>query len=277
MKRMKKHNRSEKEARTTQLSIIPGITVIAVVMAAVFAVLFLLLWRSDNVILYFGGFFSSSAQSSGDGNSSAGELRIPYETDMILSDDRFFTPDFEESAKTVDGISELLGTVRRHDRYKQTFMVSYRSGSPEMVSVLRDGDRYRIESSDVLIVCDGHIVYMRRQIDGEIAFTNRWNLSEGAFSPENEIGIPTFESIIYGVELAESLPILTYDERKKTITLEEITEGEIIRAVTLTYETGMILSAFAETADGEPLAQCRSMFYTMNPEFSADDFLVPMT
>ena len=72
-------------------------------------------------------------------------------------------------------------------------------------------------------------------------------------------------------------PCRKNDERKKTITLEEITEGEIIRAVTLTYETGMILSAFAETADGEPLAQCRSMFYTMNPEFSADDFLVPMT
>ena len=277
MKIFKKHNQTEKEIQIPQLSILPGVTVIAVCMVVIFAVLFLFLWRSENIILYFGGFFSTSSKQSANGDALAGGVSLPEETGMIFSEDNFFTPDFSGAAETVNGMVELLRTVRRCDSYKQNFLISYRAGSSEVVSVMRDGDKYRIESSDVLIICDGHIVYMCRYVDGDIAFTNRWNREEGTFTYESEIGIPSLDTVIGWMEYAEEMPELTFDERKKTVSLTGIASEGFVRAVTLTYETGMILYASNETSNGELLMQCESMFYTIEPDFSKDTFLVPMT
>ncbi len=277
---MKKNKHSKpysKDGQIPQLSIVPGVVVIAVIMAAVFSVLFIVLWRSDNVTLYFAGIFTSSPGVSEDGLLSDGDVRLPDETEIVLSGDQFHTPDFSAAVRSRGKMAELLRTIRRSDRFEQTFWISYKSGEPELMTLMRNGNQYRIESSDVLIVCDGSIVYMRRSIDGFPLFENRWNVGDGRFSAENEIGIPALEEIISWVEQSVGVPRMTFDERRKNITLTDIKEEEQVRSVMLTYETGMLLEASAETTDGELLYRCESVFYTLEPDFSDDTFRIPMS
>lgn len=272
---MNKKN-TKTSAKETRLSIAPGVIVMAVVMAAIFAVLFIVLWRSDNVTLYFAGIFTSASPSSDGADASHGDIRLPAETGAVLSKDHLLTPDFSEASRTRDGMAELLRTVRVDSRLEQTFLVSYGTGGIDMVSVLRDGEKYRIETADVLIVCNGDIVYMRRTVDGGISFENRWNVDEGSFSLSDEVGVPALEEIIAGVEESEWMPRMTFDERKKSISIDGIAENDLLRSVTISYETGMLLKASAQTFDGQTLYQCDSMFYTKDPDFPEGAFTIPM-
>lgn len=274
MKNNKKQKSSQKE---TQLSIVPGITVIALIMAAVFAVLFIFLWRSDKVTLYFAGIFTSSSDPAHDGEPSSGDIRLPAESGVTLSEDRFYTPDFSEAGASRESIADFLRTVRCADCYEQTFLMSYQSGTTAIVSVLQNGDKYRVESTDVLVVCDGSTVYMRRNAENGISFEHRWNVADGAFSVENEIGIPSLDDIIAGVEQSEMRPVMTFDKRKKALSLMGILEEDLIKEVTLAYETGIVLQVFVKTWSGETLCQCSSIFYTLNPEFPEGAFEIPMS
>ncbi len=274
MKNNKKQKASQKE---TQLSIVPGITVIALIMAAVFAVLFIFLWRSDKVTLYFAGIFSSSSDPADDGNSSVGDIRLPAESGVTLSEDLFYTPDFTEAGASRESIADFLRTVRCADCYEQMFMVSYQSGPTAIVSVLRNGDKYRVETSDVIVVCDGSTVYLRRTVEEGGSYEHRWNVGEGAFSVENEIGIPSLEDIIAGVEQSEMRPVMTFDDRKKALSIMGIGEGDLVKEATVAYETGIVLKAFVKSWTGDTLYQCSSVFYTLNPEFPEEAFAIPMS
>ena len=273
---MMKNKQSKTSAKETTLSIVPGVAVIAVVTATIFAVLFIVLWRSENVTLYFAGIFTSNSHSPEGSEPLTEEIRLPAETGTELSGDPLYTPDFSLAAESRAGIAALLRTVKCDSRYKQTFLISYGSGGVDMVSVMRDGEKYRIEAADVLIVCDGDIVYMRRTVDGSISFENRWNVDEGGFSAEDEIGVPALSEIIAWVEQSDRMPRMTFEERTKNLSVTGIVGDGLIRSVTLTYETGMLLSATAETVERMLLYQCDSVFYTRDPDFPNDAFRIPM-
>jgi len=273
---MKNKRKQKNNAKETKLSIVPGVCVIAGIMVAVFAVLFIIMGRSGNMSWYFGGFFSSSFGSSDKTDSPPGNIVIPSETSTVLSNDYFYTPDFTQAAQTQDGISSLLQTVRGNHRLEQTFLISYQSGPVKMVTVMRDGNKYRIEAPEVLVVCNGDIVYVSRTVDGTLSFENRWNVEEGSFSPENEIGIPSFDEIIRWVDESEMLPRMSFDEQKKIISLMGIVEDNLVKSVTLTYETGLVLSVSIDTFSGTNLLQCDSVFYTLDPAFTDDIFAIPM-
>ena len=216
---MMNNKKNKASAKETRLSIVPGVVVIAVVMTAIFGVLFLLLWRSDNVTLYFAGIFSSSSLGEEGEEPLAGEILLPQETQVELSEDRLLTPDFAAASESRSRMAALLRTVRCASRYEQTFLISYGTGEPDMISVLRDGEKYRVEASDLLIICDGDVGYVRRTVDGNIFFENRWNVEDGWFFPEEEMGVPSLDEIVMWVELSDRMPRMTFDDKNKIISL----------------------------------------------------------
>ncbi len=276
MKKNKQPKLYLKDGQIPQLSIAPGIIAIAVTMAVVFAGLFIVLWRSDSMTLYFAGIFTSNPAASDDVSLSENGVRLDGTSAVVFSEEQFYTPDFSATVRNREGMVNLLQTIRCSRRYEQIFLVSRGAEAQETVTIRRNGEQYRIETADVLIVCDGNVVYRCRRIDGAVSFENRWNVADGNFSAENEIGIPTLEDIISGVEKSAGMPRMDFDDQRKTITLRDIEEDGLIRSVTLTCETGMLLNSCAETVTGETLYRCESVSYTIDPFFSEDTFKIPM-
>lgn len=276
MKNKKIKKEPPSEVQISELSIVPGISVIAGIMAVIFAALFFVLWRADHITLYFAGFLSPSSQYSDEGNEGD-IIKLPMQSNGIVGDDLLFTPDFAAVPGNLQEISAVLHSVRQHDTYEQTFSLSYREGKPAQISFLRDGNKYRIEGEGLLVVCDGNTVYMRKSGGGLISFENRWNVDEGMFSAEHEIGIPSLEEIVEGVENSETVPDFNFDDGAKSIMLSNINRNGVQKAYILSYETGIVRYAAAVSDDGVHLYQCESVKCTLDPVFAEDAFRIPMS
>ncbi|MBE6598372.1 MAG: hypothetical protein E7638_02895 [Ruminococcaceae bacterium] len=276
MKKNKDKAVTEGETKIPQLSIVPGVAVIAVSLAAVFSLIFVFLWRSDMMVMYFGGMLSSSFKQTSDTESSSGNILLPSETEVILSGDMLFTPDFSHVSESREKMAELLRSVRVYDCYEQILSVSYNEGPAEEITVWRDGARYRVESADSLVICDGETVYLRRSLEGFEVIEHFFPVEDSSFSPEEEMGIPVLRDIIADIEVSETLPKINFDAKEKIVMLSDIAHEGLVKAVSLTYETGMTLYVSAATADGTHLYRCFSEDYTLDPGFPKDAFKVPL-
>lgn len=274
MKWYNKQKSEESEQKIPQLSIIPGITVIAVLLAAVFAVLFIFLWRSDMTVIYFGGIFSPSEPPQKT-EGSAGSIVLPPNEGETFGEEQRLTPDFAALSEDPDGIVTLLRSVRPVECYEQTLSVSYNEGEAVTVTVYRDGDRYRVETPERLVICDGETVYLRQTAEDIGVYEHRWSVKESAFSPQHDLGIPFLSDIIAEVENSETPPSVTFDEKDKVILLSGIRKDGMVNAVSVTFETGMILYVSSSTADGDHLYRCFNTAYTLDPVFPQETFMVP--
>ncbi len=274
MKWYNKQKPEESEQKLPQLSIIPGITVIAILLAAVFAVLFIFLWRSDMTVIYFGGIFSPS-ETSQKMEGSAGSIVLPLDEGETFGEEHRLSPDFSALSEDPAGIVSLLRSVRPAECYEQTLSVSYNEGEAVTVTVYRDGDRYRVESPERLVICDGETVYLRQSVEDIGVYEHRWSVKESAFSPQHDLGVPFLADIIADVENSEVPPSMTFDEKDKVILLSGIQKDGMVNAVSVTFETGMVLYVSSSTTDGNHLYRCFNTAYTIDPAFPGETFAVP--
>ncbi len=264
--------RKKEKKQAHELSVVPGVTVIALAFAAVFVVLFLFLWRSGMMVSVFGGIFSSSAEEGSEGER--GSIELPESSGISFDDEHFYTPDLTELPEDKAGIAALLRAVRSCERYEQTLSVSYNEGTAVTVKVLRDGNRYRVETENMLVICDGELVYLR-ELGGIGPYEHRWRVTESDFSVKDEMGIPFLEDIISAVENSTTTPRINFDERDKVLLLSDITENDLVKAVSITLETGMVTYVSAAMADGTHLYRCFNTSYSIDPVFPAGAFTVP--
>lgn len=263
------------ETQTPWLSIAPGITVIAAVMLALFAVVFVLLWRSGMLPSYLGGLFSPSGGKTGLLESTDNEISLGGDAGQSFSGENFYTPDFSDVAGNKDKITELLRSVSPHDCYQQVLAVDYGSDAWEHITVWRDGEKYRVESEGKLVVCDGETVYIRKEVNGFIRYEYTWSAASGQFTPESEAGVSSLEDIIAEIEASSGIPEFSYDDPDKMITLDGVEDEALVRSYGILYETGIVLFESAATAEGDVLYRCYTTSYVLNPEFSADTFVIP--
>ncbi len=276
MEQNNKPKTTEAEQRIPRLSILPGVAVIAVFLAAVFVALFIFLWRADMMVMVLGGIFSSSGKQESGGEAAA-NIHLPPPETHAVSDEIFLTPDLSHLPEDKEGIASLLRSIPPCERYKQMLSVSYNEGGETTITVFRDGERYRVESEVYLVICDGKTVYLRQNTKGTKPYEHHWDVADSEFSLNHEMGIPFIQDIILSVENSETTPNVDFNDIEKLVLLNEITENDVVKTISMTYETGMILYFSAETTDGKSLYRCLSTSYTIDPMFSPDTFAVPPT
>lgn len=265
------------ETQTLWLSIAPGITVIAVVMLVLFAVVFALLWRSGMLPPYLGGIFSPSGSETESPASASAEISLGSNTDRTFSDENFFTPKFTDAAGNKDKIAEILRSIAGYDCYRQIIVVSHGENKSENVTICQNGEKYRVESEGKLVICDGETVYVRTEVNGYLQYETTWSAASGQFRPEDETGLSTLADILAEIEASSVVPEFGYDDSDKVITLDGVRDKTAVRSYGISYETGIVLFESAVTSGGEILYRRYTTSYTIDPEFAADTFAVPQS
>ena len=277
MKKNKKQPVSESgaETQTPWLSILPGITVIAVVMLVFFAAVFILLWRFGMLPSYLGGIFPPSGGKTGLPESTYDEINLGGDADWHFSDENFFTPDFSNVAGDKEKIAEAIRSIAVYDRYRQNIVIDYDAHTSKSLTICRDGEKYRVESPKKLVVCDGETVYLQLEVNDSLRYEHTWSAASGQFTLESETGLPTAADILAEIEGADRVPDFSYNDVDKVMVVSGIGDETAVWSYGISCETGMVLFGIKTKPEGEILYQWHTVFYDFDPEFSADTFAVP--
>lgn len=263
------------QTQTPGLSIIPGITVIAMVMLVFFAAVFVLLWRFGMLPSYLGGIFSPSGGKTGLPESAYNEINLGGDADWNFSDENFYTPDFSDVAGDKEKIAEAIRSIAVYDCYRQNIVINYGMHASKNLTICCDGEKYRVESPKKLVVCDGETVYLRLEVNDSFQYEHTWSAASGHFTLKSETELPTVADILAEIEASDHIPDFSYDDVDKVMVLSDIGDETVTRSYGISCETGMVLFGLATKAGGEILYQWRTVFYDFDPEFSADMFTVP--
>lgn len=271
---MKKKRKAASPEREAGFPLAPGIATIAAVLLLLFAAAFAMLGRAGMLPDYLRGIFATSEEKTDDSASSPGAIRLAGDEGNGFSDENFFTPDFSEVARDREKLTEVLQSIDACVRYRQILAVDF-GEETDTVTILRDGDKYRVESKEKLVVCDGETVYLRMEPDDGLSYERVWSVAEGRFRFEDETGLSSLTEIVAKLEASPTAADCSYNETDKVIALDGVMDAEASRSYGISFETGIVLFESAVTTENEILFRRYTLSYTVDPDFDEDAFVVP--
>lgn len=268
---MKNKRKAASPEREAGFPLAPGIATITAVLFLLFAGVFVLLGRAGMLPDDLRGIFAPSEEETDDFDSSSGAIRLAEDAGNVFSDENFFTPDFSEAARDREKLAEVLQSIDVCVRYRQVLDVD--SGA-ETLTILRDGDKYRVESKGKLVVCDGETVYLRMEPDVGLCYERVWSVAEGRFRFEDETGLSSLSEIVAKLEASPTADC-SYNETDKVIVLDGVMDAGTFWSYGISFETGIVLFESAVTGENDILFRRYTLSYTVDPDFEEDAFVIP--